>query len=289
MSSSSNVNSVFYAESYHPIQAGSIDGTDVLPHDNAVYRAFLCTNSGLYDPFGDPKVIGDPYCTIFVGRLSHSSTEETLRQAMSRYGRVKNLRLVRHIVTGASRGYAFVEFETEREMRRAYKDAHHTFIDDSEIIVDYNRQQLMPGWIPRRLGGGLGGRKESGQLRFGGRERPFRAPLFHHHPEEKGFLQTVKTTPISMMKKLVVIIISKGHQAWNSHLIDGGGQETGTTTQASTTNVVGILIEMKRSLTVVITQVSLVPWTEAVHANMADILMKVKGGLPEGTAYQTTK
>ncbi|KAK8969972.1 hypothetical protein KSP40_PGU003108 [Platanthera guangdongensis] len=35
----------------------------------------------------------------------------------------------------------------------------------------------MPGWIPRRLGGGLGGKKESGQLRFGGRERPFRAPL----------------------------------------------------------------------------------------------------------------
>ena len=26
-------------------------------------------------------------------------------------------------------------------------------------------------------GGGLGGKKESGQLRFGGRERPFRAPL----------------------------------------------------------------------------------------------------------------
>lgn len=34
-------------------------------------------------------------------------------------------------------------------------------------------------------GGGLGGKKESGQLRFGGRERPFRAPLyvfiFHRH------------------------------------------------------------------------------------------------------------
>jgi hypothetical protein len=28
------------------------------------------------------------------------------------------------------------------------------------------------------IGGGLGGRKESGQLRFGGRERPFRAPLY---------------------------------------------------------------------------------------------------------------
>ncbi|ONI28969.1 hypothetical protein PRUPE_1G172700 [Prunus persica] len=172
-----NVNSVFYAEAYHPVQAGSIDGTDILPHDNAVYRAFLCSSAGLYDPLGDPKLIGDPYCTLFVGHLSHLTTEQSLRKALSKYGRVKDLRLVRHIVTGASRGYAFVEYETEREMQRAYKEAHHSFIDDSEVIVDYNRQQLMPGWIPRRLGGGLGGKKESGQLRFGGRERPFRAPL----------------------------------------------------------------------------------------------------------------
>ncbi|VVB03239.1 unnamed protein product [Arabis nemorensis] len=171
------VNKVFYATSYHPIQAGSIDGTDIAPHDNGVRRALLCYNAGLYDPSGDSKAAGDPYCTLFVGRLSNLTTEDTLRKAMSKYGRIKSLRLVRHIVTGASRGYAFVEYETEKEMRRAYEDANHSFIDDREIIVDYNRQQLMPGWIPRRLGGGLGGRKESGQLRFGGRERPFRAPL----------------------------------------------------------------------------------------------------------------
>ncbi|KAG6486799.1 hypothetical protein ZIOFF_055379 [Zingiber officinale] len=173
----SSSNAVFYADAYHPIQAGSIDGTDILPHDNAVYRAVLCSSAGLYDPLGDPKVIGDPYCTVFVGRLSRLTEEETLRKAMNKYGRVKKLRLVRDIVTGASCGYAFVEFETEREMRRAYEDAHHSFIDDCEVIVDYYRQHLMPGWIPRRLGGGLGGKKESGQLRFGGRERPFRAPL----------------------------------------------------------------------------------------------------------------
>ncbi|WZY82305.1 hypothetical protein YC2023_028689 [Brassica napus] len=181
------VNKVFYATSYHPIQAGSIDGTDVAPHDNGVRRALLCYNAahrfvfvlGISkdDPFGDSKAAGDPYCTLFVGRISHLTTEDTLREAMSKHGKVKSLRLVRHIVTGASRGYAFVEYETEKEMRRAYEDAHHSFIDGREVIVDYNRQQLMPGWIPRRLGGGLGGRKESGQLRFGGRERPFRAPL----------------------------------------------------------------------------------------------------------------
>ncbi|KAL4587394.1 hypothetical protein LXL04_000263 [Taraxacum kok-saghyz] len=177
---SSNLNSVFYAQTYHPIQAGSIDDTDILLHDNAVYRALLCSSvaSVCIFLFYDPNVIGeDPYCTVFVCHLSHLTTEDTLRKAMSKYGTVKNLRLVRHIVTGASRGYAFVEYESEREMQRAYEKGHRSVIDDSEILVDYNRQQLMLGWIPRRLGGGLGGKKESGQLRFGGSERHFHAPL----------------------------------------------------------------------------------------------------------------
>jgi U11/U12 small nuclear ribonucleoprotein SNRNP35 len=30
--------------------------------------------------------------------------------------------------------------------------AYHSIIDDSQVIVDYSRQQLMSGWIPRRLG-----------------------------------------------------------------------------------------------------------------------------------------
>ena len=108
------INAVFYAESYHPIQAGSIDGTDILPHDNAIYRAHLCASAGLCiytplslslslsplqfslfqfypslfalfsdDPFGDPKVIGDPYCTVFVGRLSRHTSEDTLHEVSS--------------------------------------------------------------------------------------------------------------------------------------------------------------------------------------------------------------
>ncbi|KAL6566064.1 small nuclear ribonucleoprotein 35kDa (U11 U12) [Orobanche gracilis] len=94
----SSISSVFYADEYHPIQAGSIDGTDILPHDNGVYRALICSKAALYDPFGDPKVTGDPYRTLFVGRLSHLTTEDSLRKAMSEYGRAKNLRLVRDIV-----------------------------------------------------------------------------------------------------------------------------------------------------------------------------------------------
>ena len=39
------------------------------------------------------------------------------------------------------------------------------------------REQTIPGWIPRRLGGGVGGKKQSGQMRFGGRDCPFRVPF----------------------------------------------------------------------------------------------------------------
>ncbi|XP_024527355.1 U11/U12 small nuclear ribonucleoprotein 35 kDa protein [Selaginella moellendorffii] len=176
---------VFYATVYHPIQAGSIDGTDIVPHDNGIYRAMIARTTGLYDPTGDAKALGDPYRTLFVGRLSRDTTEETLREVMSKYGAVKSMRLVRHIVTGASRGYAFVEFENEKDFLHAYEAAHNITIDGNQIIVDYNRQQLMRGWIPRRLGGGLGGKKESGQLRFGGRDRPFRAPLRENIPREE--------------------------------------------------------------------------------------------------------
>lgn len=41
------INGVFYATTYHPIQAGSIDGTDIAPHDNGVYRALLASSTGL--------------------------------------------------------------------------------------------------------------------------------------------------------------------------------------------------------------------------------------------------
>lgn len=79
-------------------------------------------------------------------------------------------------MTGISEGYGFVTFEHRHDARRAYHRAHRAIIDDHVVLVDYERARVMKGWIPRRLGGGFGGRKESGQLRFGARAKPFRWP-----------------------------------------------------------------------------------------------------------------
>jgi RNA recognition motif-containing protein len=67
-------------------------------------------------------------------------------------------------VTGASRGYAFVEYESEKEMLHAYETAYHTMVDGHQILVDYNRQQLMPGWIPRRLGNAVSYLEHKGMI-----------------------------------------------------------------------------------------------------------------------------
>uniref|UniRef100_A0A8B9VJZ9 RRM domain-containing protein n=1 Tax=Anas zonorhyncha TaxID=75864 RepID=A0A8B9VJZ9_9AVES len=55
-------------------------------------------------------VTGDPHLTLFVARLNLQTTEEKLKEVFSRYGDIRKIRLVRDLVTGFSKGYAFIEF-----------------------------------------------------------------------------------------------------------------------------------------------------------------------------------
>ncbi|CAH1980052.1 unnamed protein product [Acanthoscelides obtectus] len=168
-----------YAKVYDPIKIGSIDGTDVEPHDRAIERAVNST----YVP--NRHVKGKPQCTIFVSRLSYKTTKDTIRDAFSRYGKLKRFRLVKDIVTGMPKGYAFIEYEDEMAAEEAYRSANKTVLDGNTIFVDFECERLLKGWKPRRLGGGFCGKKESGQLRFGGRDRPFKKPIALELKEEE--------------------------------------------------------------------------------------------------------
>ncbi|CAH0382933.1 unnamed protein product [Bemisia tabaci] len=156
---------------YDPLIAGSIDGTDTTPHDNAIVRAM----NAKYRPrkFED----GNPYTTIFVWKLRPTVTESYLREKFSVYGKIANCKVVRDVVTGTSKGYAFVEYINEDDAYTAYIEARNITLDGQKAMVDFERGRTLPGWKPRRLGGGFGGRKESGQLRFGGRSCPIAEPI----------------------------------------------------------------------------------------------------------------
>lgn len=74
---------------------------------------------------------------------------------MDYYGKVRKVTIIRDL-EGNSRGYGFVEFERERDLKAAYKDCDARKIDGRRIIVDVERGRTVKGWRPRRLGGGLG-------------------------------------------------------------------------------------------------------------------------------------
>ncbi|KAL1932993.1 hypothetical protein VTP01DRAFT_8671 [Rhizomucor pusillus] len=108
-----------------------------------------------YDPENDPNAQGNPFNTLFVARLSYDLTEEDLMREFEQYGPIRHLRLVR-TPEGKSRGYAFIEYEREKDMRAAYKDADGLRLLGRKIVVDVERGRTVKDWRPRRLGGGLG-------------------------------------------------------------------------------------------------------------------------------------
>jgi U1 small nuclear ribonucleoprotein len=59
----------------------------------------------------------DPFKTILVGNLSYAVTERHLMREFDRFGRVKKVSLVKDAGTGKLRGYAFIEFERERDVK----------------------------------------------------------------------------------------------------------------------------------------------------------------------------
>ncbi|EGG07788.1 uncharacterized protein MELLADRAFT_35320, partial [Melampsora larici-populina 98AG31] len=110
-----------------------------------------------YDPKEDPNATGDPYRTLFISRLSFEATESDLKKEFDMYGPIEKLLIVKNKLTGKSRGYAFILFEREKDMKAAYKDAEGLKIKGRRILVDVERGRTVKGWKPRRLGGGLGG------------------------------------------------------------------------------------------------------------------------------------
>nr|KAJ3420814.1 U1 small nuclear ribonucleoprotein 70 kDa [Polyrhizophydium stewartii] len=117
-------------------------------------------------------------------RLSYETSEKRLKREFEEYGKVVSVRIVRDVKTSKSRGYAFVEFSREDDMKSAARQASGLRIDGRVILCDVERGRTVQDWKPRRLGGGLGKARSgakpppeppsNGASRFGGRGPPGR-------------------------------------------------------------------------------------------------------------------
>eukprot|EP01118_Nematostelium_gracile_P008764 TRINITY_DN290_c0_g1_i1.p1 TRINITY_DN290_c0_g1~~TRINITY_DN290_c0_g1_i1.p1 ORF type:complete len:164 (-),score=46.04 TRINITY_DN290_c0_g1_i1:94-585(-) len=99
---------------------------------------------------------------LFIGSLSFSTTEDSLREAFSGVGDVQNCRVITDRETGKSRGFGFVEFTDKDTAQRAIDEWNNKDLDGRQIKVE----------IASERGSGGGGRDRRDSP-YGGRNRDF--------------------------------------------------------------------------------------------------------------------
>ena len=102
---------------------------------------------------------------LYVGNLSFSTTEDTLRKALSEGGRtVKDLHLPSDRETGRPRGFAFAEMGSEADAKAAIAALNGTDLDGRTLKVNEaeERAPRPGGGGGGRTGGGGGGRGGGG-------------------------------------------------------------------------------------------------------------------------------
>ena len=86
---------------------------------------------------------------LYVGNLAFSTEEPTLEQLFAEVGPVTSARLMRDKATGQSRGFAFVEMESDEGARAAIERFDQYQLEGRRLTVNEAR--------PQTAGAGAGG------------------------------------------------------------------------------------------------------------------------------------
>jgi len=110
---------------------------------------------------------------IYVGNISHSSTEEGLQQLFEQFGHVVSVRVMKDKFTGKSRGFAFVEM-ADADANQAIEALNGTEFDGRTLRVNQANAPAERSARPSRPfspRGDRGGYDRGGFDRGGGRGR----------------------------------------------------------------------------------------------------------------------
>lgn len=106
---------------------------------------------------------------IFVGGLAFSTNEDELRNLFAPFGQINSVQIVTDRYTGKSRGFGFVEMNSDEEAAKAIESLNGTELAGRTLTVNEARPPQR-----REGGGGFGGRGGGGGGRGGfggGRDR----------------------------------------------------------------------------------------------------------------------
>ena len=87
---------------------------------------------------------------LYVGNLSYTTTEDDLHRMFAEIGPVTSASLITDRQTGQSKGFGFVEMETDEAAQKAIEQLNNAMVNDRALTVNEAR--------PREEGSGGGGR-----------------------------------------------------------------------------------------------------------------------------------
>ena len=99
---------------------------------------------------------------LFVGNLPYSVTSERLQEAFSQFGTVSSSKVIVDRETGRSRGFAFLEMETDDQGAAAMQAMNGALLDGRSIAVREAVERQPGGGGGGGFGGGGGGRDGGG-------------------------------------------------------------------------------------------------------------------------------
>jgi RNA recognition motif-containing protein len=104
---------------------------------------------------------------LYVGNLLYEATDDQLRDHFSQAGTVVSAQVIRFADSGRSKGFGFVEMETEEEAEKAIQMFHEQDFIGRNIIVNEARPKT-EGGNRGGFGGGRGRFNRDNNRRFGG-------------------------------------------------------------------------------------------------------------------------
>ena len=76
---------------------------------------------------------------LYVGNLSYEMSEENLRNEFAEYGEVKSAKIITDRDTGRSRGFGFVEMNSDDEGKKAMEALTGKDFEGRELVVNEAR------------------------------------------------------------------------------------------------------------------------------------------------------
>jgi len=97
---------------------------------------------------------------LYVGNLAYSVTSESLEQMFLEFGTVVSAQVIQDRDTGRSKGFGFVEMQTDDAAQRAISGMHEKQVDGRPLTVNEAKPRESGGGGGRGgYGGGGGGRR----------------------------------------------------------------------------------------------------------------------------------